>query len=623
MCYSWQKIRLSRFIIPFILAVVACASTDALTEEPEKPAGIVIYPIDRAAIMAGTRFDLKIEFPTVIREIDIKATVNGRNLKLVFGRDFDFTEKELDQLNRPASSVILRDCVLKEPGVYVVCAGAGKADATVTWNVFAPPSNRTAKNVILMIGDGMSQAHRTAARILSKGIKEGKYNGNLAMDSMPHMALVGTSGVDSLVTDSANSATAYTTGHKSSNGALGVYADRTPDPQDDPQTENLASLVRRMRQMAVGVVSDAEIQDATPAAMYAHTRKRSDFANITRMLWEAPPEVVLGGGAANFTPPPYGVRKDGVSYLQLFRGYGYTVVRTREELLAAGRKAPSKLLGLFNASNIDGVLDRKFLHKGTTAEFPDQPDLTEMAAAALNVLSRHDAGFVLMIEGARIDKYSHVMDWERAVMDTIMFDKTVALVKDFAEARNDTLVLVLADHTHGISIAGTIDDNSTDKLPARIGSDGAGTGTADPEQQGNSATRWPMRDKVKVNEQAGYPNYEDKDGDGYPDSLNVSRRLAVFFTAFPNHYETYRPKLDGPFEPTEKDGLAIRANTKYKDEPGAELRIGNIPRWVAGEPHSAEDVIVTATGPGSEQVHGFMDNTEIFRIMVNALGLKD
>ena len=85
-----------------------------------------------------------------------------------------------------------------------------------------PPA--TARNVILFIGDGMSIAHRTAARILSKGMVEGRYGGELAIDDMPHMALVSTSAPDAVITDSANSMSAYTTGHKSCTNALGAIA---------------------------------------------------------------------------------------------------------------------------------------------------------------------------------------------------------------------------------------------------------------------------------------------------------------------------------------------------------------------------------------------------------------
>src|SRR5262245_66291831 len=120
----------------------------------------------------------------------------------------------------------------------------------------------------------MSLAHRTAARILAAGITEGKYLGELAMDAMPNMALLGPAGVDSIITDSANSMSAYTTGHKSSVNALGVYADRTPDTLDDPKVETITSLVKRKLDLAVGVVPHTEGEEATTAGLVALTRTR-------------------------------------------------------------------------------------------------------------------------------------------------------------------------------------------------------------------------------------------------------------------------------------------------------------------------------------------------------------
>lgn len=141
---------------------------------------------------------------------------------------------------------VRRDAVLEKPGYYRVKATDGEAATqVVTWEVYDTPGERQARNVILFIGDGLSIAHRTAARILAKDIAEGKYDGDLAMD-MRNMALVGTSGVDSVITDSANSASAYATGHKSSVNAMGVYADRTPDTLDDPKVETSRTPRSRM-----------------------------------------------------------------------------------------------------------------------------------------------------------------------------------------------------------------------------------------------------------------------------------------------------------------------------------------------------------------------------------------
>jgi len=581
-----MRTKRARAIVGLLLLIVAgtAGSVEALA----------IYPIDRAEILAGSRFDFKVEFDTVLTEPSVRVTVNGADAAATLGRALEWKAREQGV---EASALIARGVTLSTPGRYTVVASDGSASRTVTWEVFATGPRR-ARNVILFIGDGLSIAHRTAARILSKGITEGRYRGQLAMDAMPHMALLGTAGMDSIITDSANSASAYTTGHKSSVNALGVYADRTPDTLDDPKVETVTSLAKRRLGMAVGVVTNTEVEDATPAAMVAHTRRRSDYDPIVRMFSESQVDVLMGGGAAHFLPSsqPGSRRKDDVDYIARFRDNGYRLVTTDAEMkTAAADPGARKLLGLFHPGNMDGALDRRFLKKGTAERFPDQPDLVDMVKTALSVLSRGDNGFLLMVESGLIDKYSHPLDWERAVMDTIMLDKAVEVAQQFAAPRGDTLILVTADHSHGLSIVGTVDDAA----PGEV-----------------------MRDKIGVYEKAGFPNYPPPNADGYPERLDVSRRLALFFAGYPDHYETFHPKLDGPFVPAvQSAGQGYVANEKYKAAAGAMFRPGNLPREASQGVHTGEDVVLTAMGPGADRVRGFMDNTAVFRIMVDALGL--
>ena len=557
-----------------------------------------VYPIDRAEILAGAQFDFKVEFPDRVDPAKLKVTVNGEDYAAAFGRAGTFIDRED---GKDQSALILRDVTLAKPGSVAVEVSDGTGNRSVAWTVYET-GPRKARNVILFIGDGMSPAHRVAARILSKGISEGKSLGKLAIDDMPHMALVATAGSDSIITDSANSASAYATGHKSAVNAMGVYADRTASPFDDPKVETVTSLARRRHGMAIGIVTNTEIEDATPAAMIAHTRRRAAYDEIVEQFFAAKPDVLMGGGSANFLPSAAaGKRKDDVDYVAKFRDAGYQVAKTAGELNAVAAKSDTRqLLGLFAAGNMDGALDRKFLKGGGVKKFPEQPDLTEQVQAALNVLSRGDAGFFMMVESGMIDKYAHLLDMERAVYDTIMLDNAVRLAREWARARgDDTLILVLADHNHPNSLVGTVnDDMSTTPSVA-------------------------LRERVGVYEKAGFPNYPAPDAEGYPSRVDVSRRLAIFSASLPDHYETFRPKLDNPNEPTVKgdDAGTFKANDKYKDVPGAVLRPGNLPAMMGASVHSGEDVILTAMGPGSERVHGSMDNTEVFRVIADALGL--
>ena len=200
-----------------------------------------VYPIDRADILAGARFDLKVEFPGLADPTKISVTLNGNDHAQVLGKAATFVERED---GKDQSALILRDVSLPQPGTYKVRVTDGDQVRELTWNVY-DTGPRKAKNVILFIGDGMSLAHRVAARLLSKGIAEGKARGKLAMDDMPQMALVATAGSDSIITDSANSASAYATGHKSAVNAMGVYADRTAARSTIRRSRPSRSLVKR------------------------------------------------------------------------------------------------------------------------------------------------------------------------------------------------------------------------------------------------------------------------------------------------------------------------------------------------------------------------------------------
>ena len=554
-----------------------------------------IYPVDQARFMTNARFDFKVELDSAMARKDVTVQINGEDYSKTLSGKEVWVEKE-DGIH--GAALMVRDVEIKKPGRYTVTVKSAEGEQTAHWDIYSTPEKPVAKNVILLIADGLSVGHRTAARILSKGVTNGMYNAPLAMDDMPHMALLGTSSVDTIAADSANTASAYMTGHKSSVNALGVYADRTKASQDDPKQETIAEIIRRKTDMAVGVVSDAEIEDATPASVVSHTRRRNDKADIVGMFYNVKPEVILGGGSAYFLSKetPGSKRKDSVNYIEKFSEAGYHLVTDRTALnqVVTG-ETPDRLLGLFHTGNMDGWIDRHQWKGNTVKKFPNQPDLTESFDAAVKVLEKNDKGFFLMLEAGLVDKYSHPLDWTRSVGDTIAFDKVVERAKAYCEKHPDTLLIVTGDHTHSISVAGTVDDN----------------------KPGND-----MREKVGVYADAGYPNYEDKDKDGFPDNFQPSKRLAVFFGAHPDYYETYRSFPDATFTPAVKDEKGnYVANAQYKDVEGAHFVEGNLPRNESQGVHTVDDLVVTAQGPNADKIRGFMNSTEVFRVMAEALAL--
>lgn len=554
-----------------------------------------VYPLDRATILAGSPFDFKVELGKQVKAEDIKITVNGQDYKTVLGGEAKFVELEKGKEDKAlGSAIILRGLTIAAPGEYKVEVSAGDEKKSVTWNVYSTGTAPKAKNVIFLIGDGLSVAHRTAARIMSKGMTEGKANGRLNMDDLDRMAFIGTSATDSITTDSANTMSAYMSGHKGAINSLGVYADRTPDTLDDPRVETLGEALRRQTAKSIGIVTTSELQDATPAAVVSHTRRRDDKAEITGMLFDVKPDVVLGGGSAYFLPQATAgsKRKDDKDYVKMFQDAGYKLATDKTELSAAAGANDGKILGLFHTGNMDTTLDREFLKKGTVGKFPAQPGLVEMTKVALDTLSKNQEGFFLVVEAANIDKMTHPLDNERAVVDTIEFDKAIGVAKEFAASNPDTMIVVTGDHTHGITIVGTVDDTIE-------GTD--------------------MREKVAGR---GFTNYVDANNDGYPDNIDVSKRLAMFVSNYPDHYETFRPKLDNPFTPAvQNEKKDFVANEAYKDVPGAVFVQGNLPKSQASGAHTVDDVVLQATGPGAEGFKGYMEQSDVYRVLADAFAL--
>lgn len=320
-------------------------------------------------------------------------------------------------------------------------------------NGHGSPSPR-ARNLILLLGDGMGAAHRFAGQLLLAG-----RTGRLAMDRLPHHGQMGTLSVDpaSFITDSAAAATALATGAKTVNGAVSI----DPDGNFRPTVHELA----RQAGKATGLVTTCQVTDATPAAFGAHVAHRSDQSEIARQYLAASRiDVVLGGGGAWWLPEgersPFG---DG--WAERNRGRhgnliadavrrGYRHVSDGDGLARAiDDPNASRLLGLFAAQEM-------FVQsaEGEGDLYDPTVSLAEMTAAALSVLSRNPEGFVLMVEESAIDRMAHRNNAPLTIKGVLELDRAVQVALAFAEREPDTLVIVAADHeTGGLAVAGSGD----------------------------------------------------------------------------------------------------------------------------------------------------------------------
>lgn len=565
---------------------------------PDAPR-IRVLPIERAKFLAGARFDLRVEAHGVDPEtVRVDISVQGPNGPApILTGDPVRTSSAEDSLE-----ITYPDVFYPEPGQYTVWVNVrsrGRTARAETGHeiVVANVGDKQAKNVIFFLGDGMGTPAVTAARILSKGLTEGKYHGLLEIDQMEYRGLVGTSGVDSIATDSANSMSAYMTGHKSSVNAMGVYEGNDPNPNNHPRVETVAELLKRTRGKSVGVVTTSEVQDATPAAVFAHTRRRSEYAEIMdqALTPEQMPDVWMGGGQAWFLPQSEegSSRDDDRDVVKEFEQAGFTHVASRADLDAAmDGGTPEKLLGLFHPGNLNVYIDRQLIKQPEVlGDWDDQPTLMETTEAALKVLEQNENGFFLMVEAASIDKMEHPLDGPRAAYDTIEFDQAIGVARRWADGRDDTLIVITADHNHSMSIVGTHDRRDADGRAAN-----------------------------GVYADAGFPTYADEDGDGFPDDPNPDVGLFFGWSNHPDHTDDFQhnPVFQQPALVDEDSGEAV---DNPERDPAAELQIGNLPHPQTNCVHTVEDVSIFASGPGAARFNAFLDNTEVFHAMMDALGL--
>jgi alkaline phosphatase len=275
-----------------------------------------------------------------------------------------------------------------------------------------------------MICDGMGLPHIAATRTIVLGA-----HGRLYIERMPVTGIIDHYSADDFVSGSAATGTSLATGYKTNVDMIGLL------PNGNPVLTILEAS--RDMGMATGLVATVTITHATPAAFAAHIHHRDLQAEIAVQLLESQVNVLLGGGRALFKPGLSGydfVRTDDRDLTQEARVMGYEYVETREGLLNA-KADKGFLLGLFG----DGVM---------MVQDPE-PTLAEMTDKALEVLSRNDKGFFLMVEGSQIDWGAEDNDINYTIREQLHFDLAIRDAIQFAIREGKTLVVVTSDHEAG------------------------------------------------------------------------------------------------------------------------------------------------------------------------------
>ena len=691
--------------------------------EPET--GLRVMPPTGTELFAGQRFDLRIEtqIPAKAAPRLVKLTVNGRDHTAAFERRIGAQGAGAES-GTPQSELLYgataRNLGFDKPGHYEVEAVV-EVDGTPRrivnrYDVAAAPNPNApgaARRLVFFLGDGMGLPMRTAARIVSKGAFEGRVADTLAMEKMPHHGISRTTAFDSVITDSAPGMASPISGMKQSNNALQVAVDNTPEnPLDNPRIETVFEYMKRVHGWKIGVVTDAFLTDATPAAVQAHNRSRRNYTNIAQQMighyddatdlkktgyaslaaLSQPLDVLMGGGAVHWMSEKNpqlkslyqyakGGRKDVDLLADIAPAKGYSVVHNLDELRAA--PADRKLIGLFagefratssglGGDNLPGTLDRLIARgaatirgKGandaelgmnvappqgagcgdTVAEcFRKVPMKTEMVDKAISVLDslslhsgRKDGGWMLLVEQSQSDKFGHILEYERAIYEVIELDQTIAATGKRLGNDQRALMVVTADHAQPQTIIGVA---LTGALLGPAGSCYTSTEGNYPITLGSAADKdrpCALQDAIGTFNDATFPTYEDKNGDGFPDDPDPAIKLIIedggrptYSTSFLTNYQPTKPngarKDDGgstieqaalPNPKRQPEGLLMTGNMPTRNVKGGANKTGGA---VDIAPHSGDDVLVSAQGAGSANFAGYYENTSISVRLARALG---
>lgn len=433
------------------------------------------------------------------------------------------------------------------------------------------PGSGIARNIIFMVSDGMSSGTLSMANMLSE-YRDGKLCAWMALyrEGLVNRGLMDTASASSLVTDSAAASSSWGGGVRVNNGSLNVAPDGS---KPVPILQKFKAAGK-----AVGCVTSVPITHATPAGFCVNSESRDDQPGIAEQYLDLRFDVMMGGGSAFFSGD---MREDKQDLFSKFVAAGYQVARTRDEMQAIDAGAgTAPLLGVFQEDGLPYALDR--LNDETLKT--TTPSLAEMTGTAIRQLSRNPNGFVLQVEGGKVDWAAHANDVGGLIYDQLAFDEALAAAIAFAEADGETLVIVTTDH--GNANPGLF--GSTANFERVIGFKHTNEWVLGGINNGFTANQ--VRERLEH-------------AQGYAISAEEASRLL-------SHYVAERDE-DGLYNP-DKLPFAELADIQRKYTGVS---------W-AGTGHSGDHVEIAAYGPGRELLNPFVRNTEMHYLMLEATAVS-
>jgi alkaline phosphatase len=426
-------------------------------------------------------------------------------------------------------------------------------------------SKKTAKNIIFLVSDGMSSGTLNIADILIRH-KEGKPSTwiNLYEKNMVRRALMDTSSASSLITDSAAAGSAWGGGIRVRNGALNI----------GPNGEKPVPILQKFKSAgkSVGCVTTVQITHATPASFCVNNSSRNAMTVIAEDYLSLRFDVMMGGGAEFFSPEK---RADNRDLFDAFKQTGFEVARNRTEMMNA--KGDKPLLAVFSEDGLPYAVDRI-----NNKELSDNiPSLAEMTKKAIDIMSKNPKGFVMQVEGGKVDWAAHDNDAPALLYDQLDFDAAVGVAVDFAMKDKETLVVITTDH--GNANPGLFYSSKANQNLERL-------------FETTASNEWILN---QINHSFSNSQVIDLFMEYQKTPLSPEEAQTILSTYTYNEDGLYNPK-NLPFHPL----ASIQSN--YTSI-----------QW-AGTNHSADFVELAMFGPGSENLSGFMKNYELHNFLLHA-----